>query len=244
MRVALFATCLVDLMRPEVGIATLSLLEAAGCEVELPMLACCGQPAYNSGARDAARELAQRAVAALEGFDWVVLPSGSCGGMIRTHYPDLLDDDPVWRARLQALLPRVRELSEFLLQVARPAKLPLQPDPDAPATVTYHDSCSGLRELGIASGPRQLLQESGITVQEMENSRACCGFGGTFALKYGDISAAICDEKCAAACASGAQALVLGDTGCLLHIEGRLRRTGSSLPVLHYAQLLAGKTEA
>ncbi|WP_338844480.1 (Fe-S)-binding protein [Massilia sp. W12] len=243
MRVALFATCLVDMMRPQVGLASLALLEAAGCTVEIPDIPCCGQPAYNSGARPAALALAQQVLSALQGYDWVVLPSGSCAGMLRVHYQELLKDQPQELAQWRALAPRILELSEFLLQVAAPPRLPLQHAPHQPQSISYHDCCSGLRELGIAAGPRQLLQQAGVEIREMRDSRACCGFGGAFSLKYGEISAAICDEKCAQYSATAAPALVMGDTGCMLHIEGRMRRQGQDGTVLHYAQILAGQEE-
>ena len=239
MRVGLFYTCLIDTMRPEIGMATLRLLEAAGCEVVVPEAqTCCGQPAYNSGDRRSARLLAEKFVREFEGFEYVVIPSGSCGGMVRAHYADLLADDPDMRARMERLAPRVFELTDFLHNVVKF---------DASGSsfrgsVTYHDSCSGLRELGVQQQPRALLQQvPGLTLTEMKDSRNCCGFGGTFAVKYGDISTAIVDEKCANIQHCGAAAVVLGDLGCMLNIEGRLRRTGDdSTRVLHVAQVLAG----
>lgn len=241
MRVGLFVTCLVDLMRPEIGFSTLKLLEAAGCEVVVPeMQTCCGQPAYSSGDRKAARALAEKFVNEFEGFDYVVMPSGSCGGTVKTHYSDLLSDDPALAARMERLAPRVYELTDFLHSVARLERLPCGNN-RLEGRVTYHDSCSGLRELGVQPQPRALLEKAGIKVTEMKDSRACCGFGGTFAVKYGDISAAIADEKCANIHACEADAVVLGDLGCMLNIEGRLRRTGDEKTrVLHVAQVLAG----
>ncbi len=243
MRVGLFVTCLIDMMRPEIGFSTLKLLEAAGCEVVVPdMQTCCGQPGYSAGNRKAARDLAEKFICEFEQFDYVVIPSGSCGGMVKTHYADLFADDPEWRARLQQLVPRVFELTEFLHGVI---KLDQLPKPEANAfqgSVTYHDSCCGLRELGVQSQPRALLEKvPGVQLTEMKDSRACCGFGGSFAVKYGAISSAIVDEKCANIHDSGAQAVVLGDLGCMLNIEGRLRRTGDhKTRVLHVAQVLAG----
>lgn len=239
MRVGLFVTCLIDLMRPEIGFSTLKLLETAGCEVVIPdSQTCCGQPGYNSGERAIARDLAQKFLDEFESFDYVVVPSGSCGGMVKAHYGDLFADDPELMGRYERLRPRVFELTDFLVNVLHVETVP----GDFNGEVTYHDSCSGLRELGVKAQPRALLVKMpGVTVTEMKDCQACCGFGGTFALKYGDISTAIVDEKCANIAASGAPAVVLGDLGCMLNIEGRLRRTGDTKTrVLHIAQVLAG----
>jgi L-lactate dehydrogenase complex protein LldE len=240
MRVGLFVTCLVDMMRPEIGFSALKLLEAAGCEVEVPQAqTCCGQPAYSSGDRRAARALAEKFVEEFEGYDYVVIPSGSCGGNVKIHYADLFSDAPQWQLRMERLAPRVYELTDFLQSVVGLDKLP-----DAgvrPRQVTYHDSCCGLRELGVQAQPRALLGKAGVEIREMTDARQCCGFGGTFAVKYGDISSAIVDEKCANIRATGAEAVVLGDLGCMLNIEGRLSRTGDKTTrVLHVAQVLAG----
>jgi L-lactate dehydrogenase complex protein LldE len=241
MRVGLFVTCLVDMMRPEIGFSALKLLEAAGCEVAVPdMQTCCGQPAYSSGDRRAARALAEKFVNEFEGFEYVVIPSGSCGGTVKTHYQDLFRDDPALLARMERLAPRVYELTDFLHNVAKVESLPCTSKP-LKGCVTYHDSCSGLRELGVQKQPRALLDKCGVQVTEMKDARACCGFGGTFAVKYGNISTAIVDEKCENIHAAGADAVVLGDLGCILNIEGRLRRTGDhKTRVLHVAQVLAG----
>lgn len=241
MRVGLFVTCLVDMMRPEIGFSALKLLEAAGCEVIVPEgQTCCGQPGYSSGDRRAARALAEKFVEEFENFDYVVIPSGSCGGNIKTHYADLFADDPAWSARMQRLAPRVYELTDFLHGVIRIERLP-DSEKRLAGKVTYHDSCCGLRELGVQAQPRELLAKAGVPITEMKDSRQCCGFGGTFAVKYGDISTAIVDEKCANIRDCGADTVVLGDLGCMLNIEGRLRRTGDERTrVLHVAQVLAG----
>ena len=239
MRVGLFVTCLIDMMRPEIGFSTLKLLETAGCEVVIPASqTCCGQPGYNSGERAIARDLAQKFLDEFESFDYVVVPSGSCGGMVKAHYGDLFADDPELMGRYERLRPRVFELSDFLVNVLHIETVP----GDYNGEVTYHDACSGLRELGVKAQPRALLARMpGVKLTEMKDCQACCGFGGTFALKYGDISTAIVDEKCANIAASGAPAVVLGDLGCMLNIEGRLRRTGDTKTrVLHIAQVLAG----
>lgn len=241
MRVGLFVTCLVDMMRPEIGFSALKLLEAAGCEVIVPEgQTCCGQPGYSSGDRRAARALAEKFVEEFENFDYVVIPSGSCGGNVKTHYADLFADDPAWSARMQQLAPRVYELTDFLHGVIRIERLP-DSEKRLAGKVTYHDSCCGLRELGVQAQPRELLAKAGVPITEMKDSRQCCGFGGTFAVKYGDISTAIVDEKCANIRDCGADTVVLGDLGCMLNIEGRLRRTGDERTrVLHVAQVLAG----
>ena len=239
-RIALFVTCLVDLMRPEIGFAAIKLLEHAGCEVVVPPdQTCCGQPAYNSGDRRSAHRLAERVLVQLEGYDYVVIPSGSCAGMIKVHYADLFSDDPGLKHRLVDLGPRIYELSDFLANVMQVENVPGK----LSGAVTYHDSCSGLRELGVCAQPRQLLKLiPGVEVREMKDARACCGFGGTFSLKYGAVSSAIVDEKIGNIQATSAQAVVLGDLGCMLNIEGRLRRLGDDkTQVLHIAQVLAGE---
>lgn len=245
MRVALFVTCLVDMMRPEIGIATLALLEAAGCTVDVPVgQTCCGQPGYNSGEQNTTRVLAEQFLQQFEAYDYVVLPSGSCAGMIKHHYQVILADAPELLARMQALQARVFELSQFLTEIACPAELPLAQDAQMPQHITYHDSCSGLRELGIKQQPRALLAKiNNLELSEMSDCESCCGFGGSFSVKYGEISSAIADEKCQRILANGAQAVVLGDLGCMLNIEGRLLRRGDTTQVLHFAQLLAGDTQ-
>jgi len=240
MRVGLFVTCLVDLVRPRIGFAALKLLEAAGCEVVVPSAqTCCGQPAYNSGDRASARALARKVLEEFEGLEYVVVPSGSCGGMIRAHFPDLFRDTPAERERIRKLCERTYELTDFLVNVAKLKTLPAS----FAGTITYHDSCSGLRELGVKAQPRALLARlPGIALREMEEAETCCGFGGAFAVKFGDIATHIAERKCANIAASGAGAVVLGDLGCMLHIEGRLRRRGDlTTKVLHIAEVLAGE---
>ena len=239
MRVALFVTCLVDLMRPRIGFAAIRLLEAAGCEVAVPeSQTCCGQPAFNSGDRAAAAMLAKKVIAEFEAYEYVVAPSGSCADQIRNEYPGLLADDPEWHGRAVALASRVHELTDFLVNVAKIEKLPS----DFTGTLTYHDSCTGLRSLGIKSQPRALLAKlPGVTLEEMNGAEECCGFGGTFSVKFGEISAAIAERKCDNIRAASVAAVVGGDLGCLLNIEGKLRRMGDDTPVLHIAEVLAGE---
>jgi L-lactate dehydrogenase complex protein LldE len=239
MRVGLFVTCLVDVVRPEIGFAALKLLEQAGCTVDVPVTqTCCGQPGYNSGDAAAGRALAKKVIDEFSGFDYVVVPSGSCGGQIKVHFIELFKDDPDLKARAEDLAARTYELTDFLATVLKVERL----DSDFSGEVTYHDSCCGLRELGVQAQPRRLLSLlPGVRLKEMNGCTQCCGFGGTFSIKYGDVSGAIVDEKCRHIRASGAGAVVLGDLGCMLNIEGRLRRTGDeSTRVLHIAQVLAG----
>jgi len=240
MRVGLFVTCLVDLMRPSIAFAAIKLLEAAGCEVDVPPTqTCCGQPGYNSGDRRSARALAAKVLAEFEACDYVVAPSGSCAGMIRTHYPDLFQGEAVMLDRVRSLGERAYELTDFLVNIARLDRVPGA----FAGTIAYHDCCSGLRELGVKRQPRELLANvPGLRVTELNECEQCCGFGGTFAVKFGDVSAAIADRKCENIEASGADAVVLGDLGCMLNIEGRLRRRGNeATKVLHVAEVLAGK---
>jgi L-lactate dehydrogenase complex protein LldE len=239
-RVALFVTCLVDLHRPSIGFAAIRLLEQAGCQVEVPRAqTCCGQPAYNSGDRATTRDLAKGILDTFGGYDYVVVPSGSCGGMLKHHVPHLFDDDPNLRARADALSERTFELVSFLTEVIGIDRLPGR---YVGGAVTYHDSCSGLRELGIKRQPRDLLQAMGATVTEMADAEVCCGFGGTFCVKYPDISVRMVSDKVWEIAATGAETVLAGDLGCLLNIAGRLQREGRRIKVRHIAEVLAGMT--
>jgi len=239
-RVALFVTCLVDLYRPTVGFAAIRLLELAGCQVEVPRgQTCCGQPAYNAGDRAAARHLAEGVLDVFGGYDYVVTPSGSCGGMLKRHLPHLFDDDPNLRQRAVSLAERTFELVSFLTDVMKLESLQTRTIAGA---VTYHDSCSGLRELGIKQQPRRLLQAMGASITEMADAEVCCGFGGTFCVKYPDISVRMVSDKVRDIVATGAETVLAGDLGCLLNIAGRLRREGHRTKVRHVAEVLAGMT--
>jgi len=239
-RVALFATCLVDLIRPSVGFAAAKLLEDAGCIVEVPTQTCCGQPAFNSGDRATTRALALQMIEHFEDYDYVVVPSGSCGGMIAKHYPELFADDPNLAPRANALADKTHELVSFLTDVLSIRSVAATFD----GSVTYHDSCSGLRELGIQNQPRRLLQSiKGLSLIEMKDSDVCCGFGGTFAVKYADISNAIVEKKAALVEKAGATTLLAGDLGCLMNMAGKLSRRGSPIDVRHVAEVLAGLTD-
>ncbi|SEB79949.1 L-lactate dehydrogenase complex protein LldE [Nitratireductor aquibiodomus] len=239
-RVGLFVTCLVDLFRPTVGFAAVKLLEEAGCIVEVPMAqTCCGQPAYNSGDREDAAAIARQTIEAFEEFDYVVAPSGSCAGMLKKHYPSLLKGTS-YEARAEAFSGRVHELVSFLVDVLGVRQVPARHE----GSVTYHDSCSGLRELGIQQQPRALLSSvEGLELKEMQNSDVCCGFGGTFCVKYPDISNKIVEEKTASIEAAGAGTLLAGDLGCLMNMAGKLHRQGSRVEVRHVAEVLAGMTD-
>jgi L-lactate dehydrogenase complex protein LldE len=239
-RVGLFVTCLVDLMRPSVGFAAVKLLEAAGCIVEVPEQTCCGQPAYNSGDRGTTRALAERTIESFRGYDYVVVPSGSCAGMIKVHFPELFSDDPNWLPKADDLAARTHELTSFLVDVLGITSV----DATYEGTVTYHDSCSGLRELGVRSQPRLLLSSvKGLALEEMAESDVCCGFGGTFAVKYGEISDAIVSAKVDHVVETRARTLLAGDLGCLMNMAGKLSRDGYHTEVRHVAEVLAGLTD-
>jgi len=240
-RVALFVTCLVDLHRPTVGFAAIKLLEDAGCHVEVPRAqTCCGQPAYNSGDRGTARDLGRAVLDAFRGYDYVVVPSGSCGGMIRHHLPHLFDDDPNLRAQADALGTRTHELVSFLTDVMGVQRVSAAYS----GLVTYHDSCSGLRELEVKAQPRALLRSvAGLELREMAEPEVCCGFGGTFCVKYPDISVRMVSDKTADIAGTGADTVLAGDLGCLLNMAGRLTRQGSDVRVRHVAEVLAGVTD-
>jgi L-lactate dehydrogenase complex protein LldE len=239
--VGLFVTCLVDLFRPTVAFAAVKLLEAAGCTVAVPRAqTCCGQPAYNSGDRKDAARVARTVIDAFAGFDYVVVPSGSCAGMISCHLPELFRDDPAMAARARDLAGRCYELTQFLVDVLKVDSV----DAAFDGTVTYHDSCSGLRELGVKAQPRRLLAGvRGLSLREMEEAEVCCGFGGTFCVKYPDISNQIVGEKARHIRASGTGTVLAGDLGCLLNMAGKLKREGAPVAVRHVAEVLAGMTD-
>ena len=240
-RVGLFVTCLVDMMRPSVGFAAVKLLEQAGCTVEVPQAqTCCGQPAYNSGDRADTRLLAEQTIAAFQGFDYVVAPSGSCAAMIREHYPSLFADDAALKAKADDLAGRTWELISFLTDLRGMTAV----ESAFAGKVTYHDSCSGLRELGIQDQPRRLLASvPGVELTEMVEHDVCCGFGGTFCVKYAEISNKIVTAKTEHILATGADTLLAGDLGCLMNMAGKLQRRGSAMEVRHVAEVLADMTE-
>jgi L-lactate dehydrogenase complex protein LldE len=240
-RIGLFVTCLVDLFRPRVGIAAVKLLEDAGCLVEAPRAqTCCGQPAYNSGDRKTAAAIARQVVDLFEGFDYVVAPSGSCAGMLRVHFPTLLANDAAYRDRAASLAAKSYELVAFLVDVLKQQRVAARFD----GKVTYHDSCSGLRELGIKDQPRRLLASiEGLALRELPGAEVCCGFGGTFCIKYPEISDRLVDEKAQDIERSGAETILAGDLGCLLNMAGKLSRRGAAVKARHVAEVLAGMAE-
>jgi len=245
-RIGLFVTCLVDLFRPVVGFAAVKLLEESGCVVEVPALqTCCGQPAFNSGDIADAKAIAKQVIASFEGFDYVVAPSGSCGGMLKEHYPELLADEPDWALRAQHLAARTYELIAFLHDVRGMTKV----EAAYADSVTYHDSCSGLRELGVKTQPRAMLRSvAGVAITELPGAETCCGFGGTFCVKYPEISDKMVGEKAADILKTGAGTLLAGDIGCLMNMAGKLKRLAMEegarkIKVRHVAEVLAGMTE-
>jgi L-lactate dehydrogenase complex protein LldE len=240
-KVGLFVTCLVDLVRPQVGFAAVKLLEDSGCEVTVPATqTCCGQPAWNAGADGNASAIAHQVIAAFEHFDYVVTPSGSCAGMIKRHYPEVLDTDAAWRQRALALAAKTHELMSFLVNVRGVKSVPAR----FAGKGCYHDSCSSLREMRVRDEPRQLLQSvEGFSLTELQDPETCCGFGGLFSVKYPEISEKMADNKIGDIQATGAQILAGPDLGCLLHLAGRMGRRGIKTEVRHAAEILAGMTK-
>jgi len=240
-RVGLFVTCLVDLFRPSVGFAAVKLLEDAGCQVEVPQTqTCCGQPAYNSGDKVDTKAIARQVMTAFADFDYIVAPSGSCAGMLRAHYPELFADEPAFLPEVRAFAAKVHELVSFLTDVLRVERVAARYD----GVAVYHDACSGLRELGVRAQPRQLLRSvAGLTVKELAGADVCCGFGGTFCIKYPDISERMVSDKVADAAATGADTLLAGDLGCLLNMAGKASRQGRAIRVRHVAEVLADMTD-
>jgi len=237
-RVGLFVTCLVDLMRPRIGFAAIKLLEEAGCEVEVPLAqTCCGQPAWNSGTDRNAAAIAREVVDVFENFDYVVAPSGSCAGMIRVHYPEVLAADPFYSRRAMALAAKTHELVSFLVRIRGMTSVAAT----CKTRICYHDSCSSLREMHVKEEPRTLLASvSGLELDELKDGEVCCGFGGLFSVKYPEISERMADDKIADAQNTGADVIVSADLGCLLHLEGRIARRGLPIRTLHIAEILAG----
>src|SRR5712671_6767 len=239
-RVALLVTCLVDLFRPSVGFAAVKLLEQAGCTVEVPAQTCCGQPAYNSGDKADAKAIAHQVIAAFAGYDYVVAPSGSCAGMVKVHYPEMFADEPATLAQAQELASRTYELVAFLVDVRGMDQVTAR----WPRRAIYHDACSGLRELGVKQQPRALLASvDGLQLTELPGAEVCCGFGGTFCIKYPEISDKMVTDKATEIAATGADAVLAGDLGCLLNIAGRLTRLGIPIEARHIAEVLAGMAD-
>jgi L-lactate dehydrogenase complex protein LldE len=236
----LFVTCLVDIIRPSVGFAAVKLLEDAGCKVVVPSQTCCGQPAYNAGDRESAKRLARQAIDAFEHCDYVVAPSGSCGGMMTKHYPELFAGEPDLSLRAERFAAKTHELISFLVDVMGVKKVAARYD----GTVAYHDSCAGLRELGVKAQPRRLLAGvEGLTLVELTDAEVCCGFGGLFATKYGELSNAIVARKADDIRGVKADTVLAGDLGCLMNMAGKLQRDGSTVKARHIAEILAGMAD-
>jgi L-lactate dehydrogenase complex protein LldE len=239
-RVGLFVTCLANIYRPNVGLAAVALLEKAGCVVEVPATqTCCGQPSYNNGDLAGAARTARHTIEAFEDCDYVVAPSGSCAGMLR-DYPKLFEDQPRWRERAEAVAAKTHELISFLTDIRGLDTVTAR----FSRRVTYHDSCHGLRALGIKEQPRRLLAGvEGLELVEMADAEICCGFGGTFCVKYPEISGRMVADKASDIAATGARVVLGGDLGCLLNIAGRLGREGNGISVYHVAEVLAGMAD-
>ena len=236
-RVALLVTCLIDMTRPSVGFASVKLLEDAGCTVDVPPQTCCGQPNYNSGDRAGAAALARTMIQAMEGYDHVVVPSGSCAATVIKDYPQILADDPDWAEKAKTLAARTHEIVSFLTDVLGVEAVTAR----FPARATYHDSCSGLRSLNIKAQPRKLLASvEGLELTEMAEAEVCCGFGGTFCVKYPDISNKMVSNKSGHIGDTGTELLLAGDLGCLMNMAGKLSREGRPVQARHVVEVLAG----
>ena len=237
MRVSLFITCIVDQLWSSIGVSTVEVLRKVGCEVQFDeRQTCCGQPAFNTGYRSEARKLAKRFIETFEDdeAEFIVSPSGSCTAMVQ-HFAELFANEPDWRRRAQALAERTYELSSFLIRVLN------VDDVGASWTgrLTWHDACHGLRDLNLKSEPRRLISKvRGAQFVELRDAESCCGFGGTFSVKYPEISVAILDQKIDAIEQANVQAVVAADASCLMQIGGRLSRKGSKVRVMHLAELL------
>ncbi len=237
LRVAFFVTCLGDQFFPDVAECAVKVLRRRGVEVTFnPDQTCCGQPAFNTGYRDEARTVARRVLDLFNDADYVVAPSGSCTTMVRVFYPELFADDPKLAESARQLGTRFYEFSEFLVKVLKAQNVGAR----FPHRVAYHDSCHLLRELGVSEEPRALLRAvDGIEMVEIKDYRLCCGFGGTFSVKFPEVSVAMGQDKIEAALASGAEYLVANDSGCLMHLASLIHRQGAPLKTMHLAQVLA-----
>ncbi len=236
-RVSLFVTCLVDQLFPKVGLAMAEVLERIGYEVDFPEeQTCCGQPAFNTGYRQEARAVAQHFLRVFRDAEYIVIPSGSCASMIAHHYSELFAKEPEWLERVHRIEPRIWEFTKFLLEVARVEDVGARFE----HPVTFHDSCHALRELGIKEGPRRLLAKvRGLTLTEMAIPEECCGFGGTFAVKFPEISGGMARTKIDAIQVTGAEYVVGVDASCLMQIGGALSRAGLPVGTMHIAEVLA-----
>ncbi len=238
-RVSLFVTCLVDQVFPEIGMSMVQVLERLGYQLDFPEdQTCCGQPAFNSGYRDEARTVARHFLDVFENCETIVVPSGSCSSMALHHFPELFAKEPETLTRVRSLHDRLWEFSTFLVQVAGVEDVGAKLD----EVVTFHDGCHALREMGIKDAPRRLLAHvRGLELREMQPAEECCGFGGTFAVKFGELSGAIARTKVEAVMRTGARAVVSLDPSCLMQIRGALSRAGSDVRTMHLAEVLASR---
>lgn len=238
-RVSLFVTCIIDQFFPQVGMAAVEVLERVGYEVDFPeKQTCCGQPAFNTGFRAEARQVARHFLDVFRDAEYIVVPSGSCTSMVTHHYEELFAKDPQRLEETRRIIPRMWELSKFLLEVARVEDVGARYD----GAVTFHDSCHGLRDLGIKEGPRRLLSHvRGLELREMEIAEECCGFGGTFSVKFPDVSGGMARTKIESIVKTGAGAVVGVDSSCLMQLQGALSRAGLPVRTLHLAEVLAGR---
>lgn len=242
-RASLFVTCIIDRLYPEVGESTVNVLGRLGVELDFPSgQTCCGQPAFNSGFWSDAKPLARRTIDTLQSDRYVVVPSGSCASMIRVFYDELFHDEPQMRNRVASLASRTFELSEFIVDVLGIDDIGSYVDADLgkdTRKVTYHEACHLRRELGATTQPRSLLNSlPGVELVEMEQSEVCCGFGGTFSVKYPEISGAMLGDKLEFAGATGADFLTACDSSCLMHIGGGMEKRGMGMEAVHLAQVL------
>ena len=238
-RVSLFVTCIVDQLFPKVGMAMADVLERVGWEIDFPEAqTCCGQPAFNSGYRAEARQVARHFLDVFRDAEYIVVPSGSCTSMIAHHFVDLFPKEPAMREAALALEPKVWEFSKFLLEVAGVEDVGAEFED----VVTYHDSCHALRELGVKEGPRRLLSHArGLELREMDKAEECCGFGGTFAVKFAELSGGMARTKLESILRTGANTVVSVDSSCLMQIQGALSRAGASVRTMHLAEILASR---
>lgn len=235
--VSLFVTCIVDQLFPNAGMAMAEVLERAGCKLTFPPdQTCCGQPAFNSGYRDEARQVARHFLRVFADAEYVVAPSGSCTSMITHHFEELFADAPEERAQVERLKPRVWEFSQFLTEVLQVEDLGARLD----AVATYHDSCHALRELRIQQGPRRLLRHvRGLELREMDLAEECCGFGGTFSVKFPEVSGGMARTKIDSILRTGASVVISIDSSCLMQLQGAIERAGLPIRTMHLAEVLA-----
>lgn len=238
-RVSLFVTCIVDQVFPKVGLAMADVLERLGYQIDFPEAqTCCGQPAFNSGFWDEARGVARHFMDVFDGSEYIVVPSGSCTSMCGHHFADLFQDNPAMLARAHAIEPRIYEFSKFLTEVAKVDDV----GASFPHTITYHDSCHALRELGVKAGPRKLLSHvRGLTLKEMDVAEECCGFGGTFSVKFPDVSGGMAQTKLDSILRTGASHIVSIDSSCLMQLQGVISRQALPLQTIHLAEVLASR---